>query len=200
VIRVFKVAVFLVCLAPLGMLGWRALHADLGANPLEVITHTTGDWTLRFLVITLAVTPLRQITKQYWLIKFRRMLGLYAFFYGLLHLTTYLWFDKFFDWAEIVKDIGKRPFITVGFSALVIMLPLALTSTKGMIRRLGKRWQQLHRLVYASAIAGVIHYYWLVKADIRRPVTYGIFVLALLLYALRGRTVTPLKSVTETEI
>lgn len=180
--RWFKVGVFLVCLVPVGLLGWRALHSDLGANPLEVITHTTGDWTLRFLVITLAVTPLRQITKQYWLIKFRRMLGLFAFFYGLLHLTTYLWFDKFFDWKEIVKDIGKRPFITVGFTALVIMLPLALTSTAGMIRRLGKKWQVLHRLVYASAIAGVIHYYWLVKADVRKPVFYGVLVGLLLLY------------------
>lgn len=183
-IRWFKIAVFLVSLAPLGMLGWRALHSDLGANPLEVITHTTGDWTLRFLVMTLAVTPLRQIAKQYWLIKFRRMLGLFAFFYGLLHLTTYLWFDKFFDWKEIVKDIGKRPFITVGFTALVIMLPLALTSTAGMIRRLGRRWQRLHRLVYASAIAGVIHYYWLVKADVRKPVFYGVLVGMLLLYRL----------------
>ena len=181
-IRWFKIVVFLVCLVPLGMLGWRALHSDLGANPLEVITHTTGDWTLRFLVMTLAVTPLRQITKQYWLIKFRRMLGLFAFFYGLLHLTTYLWFDKFFDGKEIVKDIGKRPFITVGFTALVIMLPLALTSTAGMIRRLGKKWQTLHRLVYASAIAGVIHYYWLVKADVRKPVFYGVLVGVLLLY------------------
>jgi methionine sulfoxide reductase heme-binding subunit len=182
VIRWFKVVVFLASLVPLGMLAWRALHSDLGANPLEVITHTTGDWTLRFLVFTLAVTPLRQITKQYWLIKFRRMLGLYAFFYGLLHFTTYLWFDKFFDWNDIVKDIGKRPFITIGFAALVIMVPLALTSTAGMIRRLGKKWQALHRLVYASAIAGVIHYYWLVKADVRKPVFYGALLGVLLFY------------------
>jgi sulfoxide reductase heme-binding subunit YedZ len=181
-IRWFKVVVFVACLVPLGMLGWRALHSDLGANPLEVITHTTGDWTLRFLVFTLAVTPLRQITKQYWVIKFRRMLGLYAFFYGMLHFTTYLWFDKFFDWNEIVKDIGKRPFITIGFAGLVTMVPLALTSTAGMIRRLGKKWQVLHRLVYMSAIAGVIHYYWLVKADVRKPVFYGVLVGVLLLY------------------
>jgi sulfoxide reductase heme-binding subunit YedZ len=196
---------------PLGVLGWRALHSDLGANPLEVITHTTGDWTLRFLVLTLAVTPLRQITRQYWLIRFRRMLGLYAFFYGLLHFTTYLWFDKFFDWSDIVKDIGKRPFITIGFLALVIMVPLALTSTAGMIRRLGKRWQRLHRLVYASAIAGVIHYYWLVKADVRKPVFYGCLVGVLLLYrcvnwgwrrlpALQGHNLRPVKQPAEPEI
>jgi len=210
-IRWFKVVVFVACLVPLGMLGWRALHSDLGANPLEVITHTTGDWTLRCLVFTLAVTPLRQITKLYWLIKFRRMLGLYAFFYGSLHFTTYLWFDKFFDWNEIVKDIGKRPFITVGFGALVIMVPLALTSTAGMIRWLGKKWQMLHRLVYASAIAGVIHYYWLVKADVRKPLFYGVLVGVLLLYrcvswgvrrlpAFQGRTLRPVKSPAESEV
>jgi sulfoxide reductase heme-binding subunit YedZ len=181
-IRLVKVLVFLTCLLPVGLLAWRGFHGDLGANPLELITHTTGDWTLRFLLITLAVTPLRKLTRQYWLIKFRRMLGLYAFFYGLLHFTTYLWFDKFFDWREIVKDIGKRPFITVGFSALVLMAPLAVTSTAWAIRQLGKRWQALHRLVYLSAMAGVVHYLWLVKADIRKPAAYGVGLAILLGY------------------
>jgi sulfoxide reductase heme-binding subunit YedZ len=181
-IRLFKVIVFLTCLLPVGMLAWRGFHGDLGANPLEFITHTTGDWTLRFLLITLAVTPLRKLAKQYWLIKFRRMLGLYAFFYGLLHFTTYLWFDKFFDWHEIVKDIGKRPFITVGFLALTLMVPLAATSTAWAIRKLGKRWQALHQLVYLSAMAGVVHYLWLVKADIRKPAAYGVGLAILLGY------------------
>jgi len=172
-IRWSKVVLFLACLIPLARLGWRAFQHNLGANPLEVITHATGDWTLRFLILTLAITPLRQISNQYWLIQLRRMLGLFAFFYGLLHLTTYLWFDKFFDWNEILHDVGKRRFITVGFLAFVLMIPLAVTSTKGMIRRLGKRWTQLHRLIYVSAITGVIHYLWLVKADKSLPLMYG---------------------------
>ena len=178
-----KVFVFLLCLVPLILLGWRAMHDELGANPIEYITHATGDWTLNFLAITLAVTPLRKLLRQPLLIRFRRMLGLFAFFYGCLHLTTYLWLDKFFDTAEIVKDIAKRPFITVGFAGFVFMLPLALTSTAGWIRRLGgKRWQLLHRLVYFSAIAGVVHYYWLVKSDVRLPLLYGGIIGLLLLY------------------
>ena len=195
-IRWSKITIFLACLIPVARLAWRAFHHDLGANPLEVITHATGDWTLRFLLITLAITPLRQLAKQYWLIQHRRMLGLFAFFYGTLHLTTYLWFDKFFDWNEILHDVGKRRFITVGFLAFVLMIPLAVTSTKGMIRRLGKRWTQLHRLIYVSAIAGVIHYLWLVKADKSQPLIYG-SILALLLgyrvvrWALRFREPIP---------
>jgi len=178
-----KVLVFLVCLAPLTVLGWSAYKNDLGPNPLEYITHATGDWTLRFLAITLAVTPLRKLLKLPDLIRYRRMLGLYAFFYGCLHLTTYLWFDKFFDWAEIVKDIAKRPYITIGFTAWVLMLPLAITSTAGWIRRLGGgRWRLLHRASYFSAIAGVVHYYWLVKSDVRKPVMYGVIVGVLLLF------------------
>ncbi len=179
-IRWSKVAVFSASLAPLAFLGLAAYQGNLGANPLEVITHTTGDWTIRFLLVTLAVTPLRQLAKQYWLIQFRRMLGLFAFFYGTLHLTTYLWFDKFFVWHDIWEDVAKRKFITVGFLAFVLMIPLAVTSTKAMIRRLGKRWVQLHRLIYVSAIAGVAHYVWLVKADEGKPVTYA-GILALLL-------------------
>jgi sulfoxide reductase heme-binding subunit YedZ len=177
-----KVVVFALCLAPVFVLGWAAYKNDLGANPIEYITHATGDWTLRFLAITLAVSPLRKLLKQPDLIRFRRMLGLFAFFYGCLHLTTYLWLDKFFDWSEIVKDIYKRPFITAGFTSWVLMAPLAVTSTTGWIRRLGgKRWRTLHRAVYFSAMAGVAHYYWLVKSDVRKPVMYGAIVAALLL-------------------
>ncbi|NWF82708.1 MAG: sulfoxide reductase heme-binding subunit YedZ [Bryobacteraceae bacterium] len=165
------------------MLLWRAYNGNLTANPIEYVTRDTGTWTLRFLLLTLAVTPLRRMFKAPELIRFRRMLGLYAFFYGFLHLTTYVWFDKFFDAADIVKDIAKRPFITAGFTGFLLMLPLAVTSTSGWIRRLGgKRWQRLHRLVYFSTLAGVIHYYWLVKSDIRLPVFYGaLLALAMLL-------------------
>jgi len=181
--RWMKVVLFLLCLTPVYWLAGHALTDGLGANPIEVITHVTGFWTLSLLMVTLVVTPLRRLLKQPWLIKFRRMLGLFAFFYGSLHLMTYVWLDKFFAWDEIVKDIGKRPFITAGFAAFITMLPLAITSTAGWIRRLGgKRWQLLHRLVYVSAAAGVIHYYWLVKSDIRKPVFYGSLISVLLLW------------------
>ena len=178
-----KLPVFLLCLAPVFWLAWRAWHEDLTLNPLEYITHFTGDWTIRFLVITLSVTPLRKLLGLPALIRFRRMMGLYAFFYGCLHFLTYLWLDKLFDLQQIWKDTSKRPFITAGFAAFVLMVPLALTSTAGWIRRLGgKRWQLLHRLVYASAVAGVVHYYWLVKSDVRLPLLYGSLVGLLLLY------------------
>jgi sulfoxide reductase heme-binding subunit YedZ len=181
--RWMKVAVFILCLIPLLLLAWRAIHQDLGANPIEFITHATGDWTLRFLVITLAITPLRRLLGWPEMVRFRRMLGLFAFFYGCLHFTTYLWLDKFFDFAEITKDVWKRPFITAGFFGFILMVPLAITSTAGWIRRLGgRRWQLLHRLVYVTALAGVVHYYWLVKSDIRLPVLYGSIVLLLLTY------------------
>ncbi len=177
-----KPLVFLLCLAPLGALAWRGYHHDLSANPIEFITHATGDWTLRFLVITLAVTPLRRLLGLPDLIRFRRMLGLFAFFYGMLHLTTWVGLDKFFDLHDMSADIVKRRFITAGMLGYALMVPLAVTSTRGWIRRLGgKRWQALHRLVYASAAAGVVHYYWLVKSDIRKPVTYGAMVAILLL-------------------
>jgi sulfoxide reductase heme-binding subunit YedZ len=180
-IRWIKVAVFVACLVPLGLLAWAAYTQNLGANPIEKITHATGDWTLRFLLITLSITPLRKLLRVPWLIKFRRMLGLFAFFYGCLHFTTYIWLDKFFNLHEILADVAKRKFITVGFTAFILLIPLAATSTAGWIRRLGgKRWQALHRLIYFSAIAGVIHYVWLVKADIREPLEYGA-ILALLL-------------------
>src|SRR6185436_11275911 len=166
--RASKILVFLLCLAPLFWLGWRAWNQDLTANPIEFITHFTGDWTIRLIVAALAVTPLRKLLRQPDLIRFRRMIGLFAFFYGSLHFLAYLWFDKLFEFQEILVDVGKRPFITAGFTSFVCMLPLALTSTKGWIRRMGgKRWQLLHRLVYGSGIAGVIHYYGLVKSEIR---------------------------------
>jgi sulfoxide reductase heme-binding subunit YedZ len=175
-----KPSVFAVCLIPLGQLAYRAYNADLGANPIDTVTRFTGSWALIFLLASLAVTPLRRITGWHEPIKFRRMLGLYAFFYALLHFSTFVGLDHFFDLNRIGKDILKRPYVTAGFTAFVMMIPLALTSTAGMIRRLGKRWQQLHRLVYLAAIAAVIHFYWLVKSDISRPAQYGA-VLALLL-------------------
>ncbi|MGA8150248.1 MAG: protein-methionine-sulfoxide reductase heme-binding subunit MsrQ [Terriglobales bacterium] len=180
-IRWLKPVVFLACLGPLARLGWKAYHQALGANPIEVITHSTGDWTLIFLLVTLAITPLRKLSGQLWLIRFRRMFGLFAFFYVVLHFLTYIWLDKFFDVHTMLADIAKRRFITVGFTGFVLLIPLAITSTTGWIRRLGgKRWQTLHRLIYISALAGVIHYWWLVKADIHKPLEYAA-VLAMLL-------------------
>jgi sulfoxide reductase heme-binding subunit YedZ len=174
--------VFLACLIPLGRLGWKAFHAGLGANPIQVITWSTGTWTLVFLMVTLSVTPVRKLTRQYWLIQFRRMFGLFAFFYACLHFTTYIWLDQFFDFDSIAKDVVKRPFITVGFTAFVLLIPLALTSTQASIRRLGKRWQMIHRLIYVTAVLGVIHYIWLVKKDIRKPVIYASILAVLLGY------------------
>jgi methionine sulfoxide reductase heme-binding subunit len=172
-------------LLPVLTLGWRGTHGDLGANPVEFVTHSTGDWTLRFLLITLAVTPARRVIAMPSLIRFRRMFGLFAFFYGCLHLLTYIWFDKFFDIEDVLKDVGKRRFITIGFASLLLMIPLAVTSTAAWIRRLGgKRWQLLHRLVYLIASGGVIHYYWLVKSDIRLPVLYGAILIVLLAFRL----------------
>src|ERR1700722_2795619 len=166
---------------PVIFLAWRAFHAELGANPIEAITHSTGTCTLVFLLITLSVTPLRKLTRQYWLIRLRRMFGLFAFFYGTLHLMTYVWLDKFFDVHDMLADIAKRRFITAGMTGFALMIPLALTSTQWSIRKLGgKRWQALHRLIYFSAAAGVIHYIWLVKADLKKPLEYA-FVLAVLM-------------------
>ena len=175
-----KVALFILCLIPAAQLAYQAYTGDLGVNPIETITRFTGSWALIFLLASLAVTPLRRLSGRNELIKFRRMLGLFAFLYASLHFATYLGLDLFFDFRAIGNDILKRPYITAGFLAFVVMAPLAITSTAAMIRRLGKRWQKLHRLVYLAATAGVIHFYWLVKADIRRPVQYGA-VLALLL-------------------
>jgi sulfoxide reductase heme-binding subunit YedZ len=184
-IRWLKRATFLLCLLPIITLGWRGTHEGLGANPIEFITHSTGDWTLRFLLITLAVTPARSALGVPTLIRFRRMFGLFAFFYGCLHFLTYIWLDKFFDLQDMLKDVGKRPFITIGFASLLLMVPLAVTSTAGWIRRLGgRRWQLLHRLIYLTAAGGVIHYYWLVKSDVRLPVRYGAILVVLLAYRL----------------
>ncbi|NIO10136.1 MAG: sulfoxide reductase heme-binding subunit YedZ [Deltaproteobacteria bacterium] len=169
-----KVVVFLLCLIPLGRLGWGAYTNNLGPNPIEVITRSTGTWTLVFLLIVLSVSPLRRLSGFHGLIRLRRMLGLFAFFYLCLHFVTYIWLDQFFELAEIAKDVMKRPFITAGFVSFLLLLPLALTSTSGMIRRLGgRRWQQLHRLVYVAAIGGVVHFIWLVKADLREPLIYA---------------------------
>jgi methionine sulfoxide reductase heme-binding subunit len=190
-IRWIKVPVFLVCLVPLGLLAWKGFHGMLGANPIEVITHATGDWTMRFLLITLSITPLRKLLGVPSLIRFRRMLGLYAFFYGSLHFMTWLWLDKFFDWHEMLADVLKRRFITVGMLGLLLLVPLAATSTAGWIRRLGgKNWQRLHRLIYVTALCGVIHYIWLVKADLRKPLQYAAILGVLLLYRV-GAWVAP---------
>src|SRR5216110_2378920 len=184
-VRWFKPVIFLACMGPVFRLGWKAYAGLLGANPIEVITHSTGDWTLIFLLVTLAVTPVRRVTGQIWLIRYRRMFGLFAFFYACLHFTTYIWLDKFFNVHEMLADIAKRKFITVGFTAFVLLIPLAVTSTAGWIRRLGgKRWQALHRLIYFAAVCGVIHYYWKVKSDVRMPLFYGALVGILLLWRL----------------
>jgi methionine sulfoxide reductase heme-binding subunit len=181
--RIVKPLIFLAGLGPVGYLIWAAFTGHLSANPVSDLTNETGLWTLRFLAITLSITPIRRITGWHGIIRFRRMTGLFAFFYGTLHFLTYIAFDQSFaPLADILKDVAKRPFITVGFTAFVLMIPLALTSTAAMIRRLGRRWQRLHRLVYVSATAGVIHYYWLVKADVRSPLTYAAIVGTLLAF------------------
>jgi sulfoxide reductase heme-binding subunit YedZ len=182
-ISIFKVVVFVAALLPLAWLVWKTLHNDLGANPVEFITHATGDWALIFLLSSLAITPLRKIAKFPDLIRFRRMLGLYAFFYASLHLLTFAGLDHHFNWAEVVPDVYKRPFVTAGFTAWLLMVPLALTSTAWSIRKLGGRnWQRLHWLVYFSAIAAVVHYWWLVKKDITDPLIYAV-ILGILLMA-----------------
>jgi sulfoxide reductase heme-binding subunit YedZ len=176
-----KSALFVVCLMPLGLLVWRGFTGGLTANPIEFITHTTGWWALAFLMITLAVTPLRRLLDMPWLLRLRRMLGLYACFYASLHFLTWLVVDQFFDWEAIIKDIAKRPYITVGFTAFLLLLPLAATSTNAMVRRLGAaRWQSLHRLVYVIAILGVVHFWWLVKKDIREPAVFALILIVLL--------------------
>ena len=172
-----KVAVFVLSAWPLLFIVWRTVRGELTANPVEFYQHQTGDWTLRFLVFTLCITPFRKILNLPELIRFRRMLGLFAFFYVCLHFLTYLGPDQSFSLSGMLKDVAKRPFITVGFLAFVLLIPLALTSTAGWIRRLGgKRWQMLHRAIYFAAALGVVHYYWLVKSDIRKPAFYGALV------------------------
>ncbi|MDO8654508.1 MAG: protein-methionine-sulfoxide reductase heme-binding subunit MsrQ [Undibacterium sp.] len=178
-----KIVLFVLALLPFIRLVAFVFLDRLGANPVEFITRNTGDWTLYFLCITLAMTPLRKLLQWHWLIRFRRMLGLYVFFYAFLHFMTFLWFDHFFDVVEMWTDVLKRPFITVGFSAFVLLIPLALTSTNGMIRRLGgKRWQLLHRLVYLIAPLGVLHYFWMKagKHDFSQPWLFAGIVFMLL--------------------
>jgi methionine sulfoxide reductase heme-binding subunit len=180
-----KVVLFFTCLVPFASLLWRALHAGLGANPVEFVQHATGDWTLRFLLFTLTISPLRKLLNLPDLIRFRRMLGLFAFFYVCLHFLTYIGPDQSFSLAGMWKDVQKRRYITVGFTAFVLLIPLALTSTAGWIRRLGgRRWQMLHRAIYLSAVCGVIHYYWLVKSDVRKPLFYAAMVAILLAWRL----------------
>lgn len=180
-IPVLKTLLFLLCLAPLARLGWGFQQDTLGANPIEALTRGLGTWGLNFLLITLAVTPLRKLSGWHWLTRLRRMLGLYAFFYVLLHLTSYLWLDQFFVWQDIAKDILKRPFITVGMAAFMLLVPLAVTSNNYAIRRLGgKKWMQLHRTVYAIGIMAVLHYTWLVKLDVTKPLLYGLTLAVLL--------------------
>lgn len=180
-----KVVVFVLGLVPFLIICMNTARGHLTANPVEYYQHETGDWTLRFLIFSLAVTPLRKLLNLADLIRFRRMLGLFAFFYVCLHFLTYIGPDQSFDLGGMWRDVQKRRFITVGFLAFVLLIPLAITSTKGWIRRLGgKRWQRIHRLAYLAAVCGVIHYYWLVKSDIRKPVVYGVLVGILLLWRL----------------
>ena len=176
-----KALLFIVCLIPAALLARGFFLDTLGANPIETITRHTGEWTLRFLLITLTVTPLRKYTGWHWVLRLRRMLGLFAFAYGTAHLTTYVWLDQFFDWEAIARDILKRPFITIGFVALVLMAPLAATSSNFAIRRLGgRRWQALHRAIYPIVLLGCVHFWWLVKKDITWPLIYTVIAIALL--------------------
>jgi sulfoxide reductase heme-binding subunit YedZ len=186
-VQLIKPVLFLFCLFPAGLLGWQFFADELGANPIEAVTRGTGEWTLRLLLITLLMTPLKRLSGWYWPIRVRRMLGLFAFFYASLHLTTYLWLDQFFDWHEIWLDILDRPFITVGMLAFVLLVPLALTSNKFSIRKLGRNWKRLHRLAYVIPVLGVLHFWWLVKADILEPAIYAVLLGALLFARLPDR-------------
>ncbi len=193
---VAKPVLFVLCSVPLAWLVWDGVTNNLGANPVETVRRYTGDWTLRFLLIALTVTPLRRLTGWHVVVRLRRMLGLFAFFYACLHFVSYIWLDQFFMWDAIIEDILDRPYITVGVASFLLLIPLAVTSTNGMARRLGgRRWQRLHQLVYLIAVLGVIHFLWLVKSDISEPVIYGA-ILALLLgfrlfWHLRGRSRQP---------
>lgn len=189
--RVIKSVIFILCLLPVVLLLRNFYLDELGANPFEVLTRSTGEWTLRILLLTLFMTPLRRLTGSAWPLRLRRMLGLFTFFYVCVHLLTYIWLDHFFDWGEIATDIVKRPYITFGMLAFTLLIPLAVTSTKNMMRRLGKRWKSLHKLIYPIAILGVLHFLLLVKADLREPIIYGLILLTLLLA--RSKSFTSLK-------
>jgi sulfoxide reductase heme-binding subunit YedZ len=180
-VRFSKLVIFINALVPLALLSWDVLHKRVGANPAEFMTRTTGIMTLVFLTLTLAVTPARKITGLNWLVKFRRLLGLFAFFYGFLHLLTYIWFDRYFNLRSIPHDVVSRPFIAFGMTAFFLMVPLAITSTNKMVKRLGgKRWSKLHKLIYGAGVAGALHFWLFVKSDTRLPLTFG-FILLLLL-------------------
>ena len=183
-LRLVKPAIFLLALVPAGLLLRGLLAGNLGVNPAETLQLETGIWALRFLLASLAITPLRRLSGWNRLVQYRRMLGLFAFFYATLHLLTYVVLDRYFDWAGVVEDVAKRPFITLGMLAFTLMIPLAITSTRGWIRRLGRRWQLLHRLVYFAAIAASLHFIWKVKVAIGEPVYYAAILAALLAFRL----------------
>jgi len=189
---IVKPFVFLLCLVPFLLLVLNAINDNLGTNPVETLTHETGLWALRFLLITLTVTPLRRLTNAHWLIKLRRMFGLYTFFYAFLHFITYIWLDQFFDWKEILIDIPKRPFITIGFISFVLLIPLAVTSTSAMQRRLKKKWLVLHKTVYIIPVLVIIHFIWSLKADYTEPFYYALIFSALMLNRLYYRKKKPL--------
>lgn len=198
-----KTFVFALCLIPLIRLIWLGFQDDLSANPVEFVERSTGFWSLFILLSTLALTPIKLLTGRVWQIQLRRMLGLFMFFYACLHITAYVWLDYSFFWADIVKDIIKHPYVLVGFAAFVLTIPLAVTSNNAMVRRLRERWKQLHQLVYVIAILGVIHFWWLVKKDIREPLLYATILFVLLgiriyykKFAKSSKTIrnTPIKS------
>ncbi|MGH7467298.1 MAG: sulfite oxidase heme-binding subunit YedZ [Longimicrobiales bacterium] len=191
-----KLIIWVGALTPAAILLWRALHDGLGANPIEKITHWTGRTSLTLLMITLAVTPLRRLTGYNPIIQTRRLIGLFAFFYAVLHFLTYVVLDLFFDFSMVAEDILKRPYITVGFTALVLLIPLAITSTKGWIRRMGRKWTVLHRLIYVSGALGVLHFYWKVKADTRLPLFYAGVYAVLMLARWRWSTAKTAKAAT----
>lgn len=197
-LRFSKFVIFTNALVPLALLTWDVYHQRVGANPGEFMTRTTGMMTLVFLMITLAVTPARKITGLNWLVKFRRMFGLFAYFYGFLHLLTYIWFDRYFNLRSIPGDVLTRPFIAFGMTAFFLMLPLAFTSTNKMVKRLGgKRWSKLHKLIYAAGVAGALHFWLFVKSDTRLPLTFGFILLLLLGHRLFVKFYPPAPSVPE---
>ena len=185
-VTALKALLFATCLVPLAWLAWDALHDGLGADPVAALEHRSGDWALRILLATLAITPLRRLTGRAELVRFRRMLGMFAFFYACAHLTIYVVIDLGAYWSQLFADVVKRPYITVGFAAWLLLIPLAVTSTRGMMRRLGRHWQRLHRLVYVIALLAVLHFLWLVKADHREPLLYLAIFAALMLLRIRG--------------
>ena len=179
-----KIAVFILALLPLSLLLLEGWNNKLGANPIETISDTTGIWTLRFLVITLAISPLRRLTGQTVLIRFRRMLGLFTFFYACMHFLTYIWLDQYFDWPFIIEDVIEHPYVILGFTTFLILLSLAVTSPRFMVRKMGKNWKKLHRLIYPAAFLSATHFLWQVKSDIREPLLYFILISVLMLLRL----------------